>query len=348
MHFAVTAALPCRAALPRPDANRGASRMDKKASIGVIAIGRNEGDRLKQCLRSVPAGIPIVYVDSASSDGSADFARSIGAMVIELDLAIPFTAARARNAGRDHLLREWPMLKYVQFIDGDCELEAGWLEAAANFLDTEPTVAAVCGRRRERFPERSFYNQMCDDEWNTAIGAAEACGGDAMFRMSALAQVRGYDPTLIAGEEPELCHRLRDMGWRIWRIDCPMTIHDADMHRPRQWWLRTVRSGFGYAQVWEKTRTGMNPPLYGRQLVSALLWTLGVVALSLAAALVVGPAGLAAGPLLWLLQLARLAKRGGLRRGGHLLVGKIAEAIGILRYALSRLTRRKQGAIFYK
>jgi len=322
--------------------------MDNGARMGVIAIGRNEGERLKQCLGSVPAGVPIVYVDSASSDGSAEFARSIGAMVIELDLAIPFTAARARNAGLDHLLSDRPMLKFVQFVDGDCELETGWLEAAARFLDKEPAVAAVCGRRRERYPERSFYNQMCDEEWNTAIGPAEACGGDAMFRTSALEQVRGYDPTIIAGEEPELCHRLRDMAWQIWRIDCPMTIHDADMHRARQWWLRTVRSGFGYAQVWQKTRTGMNPPLYGRQVVSALLWTVGIVALSLAAALVAGPAGWAAGPLLWLLQLARLARRSGLRRGGHLLVGKIAEAIGILRYAASRLARRQQGAIFYK
>lgn len=148
--------------------------MDKSPGIGVIAIGRNEGDRLKQCLRSVPAGTPIVYVDSASRDGSADLARSIGAMVIELDLAIPFTAARARNAGRDHLLRSSPMIKYVQFVDGDCELEPGWLEAAARFLDAEPAVAAVCGRRRERYPERSFYNQMCDDELNTAIGLTAA------------------------------------------------------------------------------------------------------------------------------------------------------------------------------
>lgn len=169
-----------------------------------------------------------------------------------------------------------------------------------------------------------------------------------MIRASALAQVRGYDPTIIAGEEPELCYRLRDIGWRIWRIDCPMTNHDADMHLARQWWLRSVRSGFGYAQVWQKTRTGINPPLYGRQIISALLWTVGVAVLSLGAAPIAGPVGWAAGPLLWLLQLARLTKRSGLRRGGHVLVGKFAETIGILRYVLSRLARRKQGAIFYK
>lgn len=322
--------------------------MTDRVRIGVVAIGRNEGERLRQCLRSVPAGTPVAYVDSASSDGSADFARSVGALVVELDLATPFTAARARNAGLEALLSEWPELEFVQFVDGDCEFEAGWLDAAAAFLDEEPSVAAACGRRRERFPDRSLYNRMCDNEWNTPVGEAVACGGDAMFRTAALAQVRGYDAAIVAGEEPELCHRLRGIGWRIWRIDRPMTIHDADMHRPRQWWLRTVRSGFGYAQVWQKTRSGDAAPLYGRQLISALFWTFGVAALAGAAAAALGPLGLVVAPLVWLLQLARLARRGGLAWGWHILAGKLAETIGILRFVLSRLRGRRQGAIFYK
>lgn len=322
--------------------------MNSNPKMGVVAIGRNEGERLKQCLRSIPDNIPVVYVDSASSDGSAAFARSRNAIVVELDLATPFTAARARNAGRDALLGQWPSLKYIQFVDGDCEFEPEWLSQALQFLDNEPSVAVVCGRRRERYPERSFYNRMCDSEWNTPIGEADACGGDAMFRVSALAQLRGYDPRMIAGEEPELCHRLRGLGWRVWRIDCPMTIHDADMHRPRQWWRRTIRSGFGYAQVWNKTRTGLGEPLYARQLVSALFWTFGIAAIGLAAALVLGPPGLLAAPLLWVIQLARLARRGGFMWAGHLLVGKVAETIGILRFLVSSLRGQSQGAIFYK
>lgn len=322
--------------------------MTSALRAGVVAIGRNEGERLKQCLRSVPAGTPVTYVDSASSDGSAAFARSVGAHVVELDLATPFTAARARNAGHEALLREWPDLEFVQFVDGDCEIEAGWLGAGAAFLDAEPSVAAVCGRRRERFPERSFYNRMCDNEWNTPVGEAEACGGDAMFRVAALAQACGYDSAIVAGEEPELCHRLRGIGWRIWRLDHPMTIHDADMHRPRQWWLRTVRSGFGYAQVWQKTRGGIAAPLYGRQLISAFFWTFGVAAIGVAAAAVLGPLALAVAPMIWLLQLARLARRGGLAWGWHMLAGKLAETIGILRFVVSRVRGRRQGAIFYK
>ncbi|PKP68869.1 MAG: glycosyl transferase [Alphaproteobacteria bacterium HGW-Alphaproteobacteria-5] len=322
--------------------------MSRQGAVGLVAIGRNEGERLRLCLRSVPDAMPVAYVDSGSTDGSADFARSVGAVVVELDLGLPFTAARARNAGFEAILHAWPDLAFVQFVDGDCELESGWLAAAETFLRAEPSVAAVCGRRRERYPERSFYNGLCDAEWNTPIGEAEACGGDAMFRVAAFVQAKGYDPAVIAGEEPELCHRLRGLGWRIWRIDSPMTIHDADMHHARQWWTRAVRSGFGYAQVWRKTSKGTGGGLYLRPLASALFWTFGVALAGLLAAFAFGPVGLLAAPALWFAQLARLARRGGLVWGWHMLAGKLAETSGILRYLRTRVRGGKQGAIFYK
>ncbi len=322
--------------------------MDESAKIGLVAIGRNEGERLKHCLRSVPRHTPIVYVDSASTDGSVDFARSVGALIVQLDLTMPFTAARARNAGLEAILRNSPGLEFVQFVDGDCEIEPAWLAAAETFLMSKPTAAAVCGRRRERYPERSIYNKMFDAEWDTPIGEADACGGDAMFRTDALAQVQGYDPAIIAGEEPELCFRLRGAGWSVWRIDRPMTIHDADMHRARQWWMRAVRSGFGYAQVWQKTKGSKEKALYGRQVASALGWTVGIALVGVASAIAFGPIGAAVTPLLWMLQFARLSLRGGRIWGWHILVGKFAEAVGILRFVAGRIGGRKQGAIFYK
>ncbi|MBE1526383.1 glycosyltransferase involved in cell wall biosynthesis [Sphingopyxis sp. OAS728] len=322
--------------------------MNDGAKLGLVAIGRNEGERLKRCLGSVDQQIPIVYVDSASTDDSVVFARSIGVHVVQLDLAKPFTAARARNAGFEAILGISPAVEFIQFVDGDCELEPGWLAAADMFLRSEPSAAAVCGRRRERYPERSIYNRMCDGEWDTPIGEADACGGDAMFRVEALAQARGYDPELIAGEEPELCFRLRGAGWGVWRIDRPMTIHDADMHRARQWWMRAVRSGFGYAQVWLKTRGASISPLYGRQVASALGWTIGVALAAIVLLFAVGPLSAAAPPLLWLVQLARLSIRGGITWGWHMLFGKFAETIGILRFAASWIAGKKQGAILYK
>jgi len=68
--------------------------------FGVVVIGRNEGERLKRCLRSIPTGYPVVYVDSGSSDDSVAFALSTGAIGDEMDNASGCTGARAGNAGR--------------------------------------------------------------------------------------------------------------------------------------------------------------------------------------------------------------------------------------------------------
>lgn len=316
--------------------------------VGIVAIGRNEGERLRRCLSSVDVpGAPVVYVDSASTDGSAAVASALGAQVVELDMAKPFTAARARNAGLEALVSRAPSLEFVQFVDGDCEFEPGWINQAIAFLDGQAEVAVACGRRRERFPEASFYNRMCDGEWNTPLGEAQACGGDALMRIAPVRAVGGFDPRLPAGEEPELCHRLRQQGWRVWRLDAPMTIHDAAMHRFRQWWLRAVRSGLGYAQAWRAT-SGRPRPLYRRESLRALAWTLGVIMIAVLAALVLGSAALLVAPLVWGLQFLRLALRKGPGEAALLLLGKAAETLGIITYLRRALAGRSGGTIFYK
>ena len=219
------------------------------SQIGLVAIGRNEGDRLRQCLQSVVGNVArMVYVDSGSTDGSVEMARSLGVEVVELNLSIPFTAARARNAGLTRLIELAPNIQYVQFVDGDCEIVPSWLSHAQQVLDAHPEVVVACGRRRERFPNASIYNRLCDIEWDTPIGDAKACGGDALMRISALQAVGGYNPNLIAGEEPELCVRLRQDCGKILRINHEMTLHDAQMTRFDQWWKRSVRSGHAFAE----------------------------------------------------------------------------------------------------
>jgi cellulose synthase/poly-beta-1,6-N-acetylglucosamine synthase-like glycosyltransferase len=193
-------------------------------------------------------------------------------------LTQPFTAARARNEGFVALKTLNHNAQFVQFVDGDCELVAGWLETALAFIEGRNDVAVVCGRRRERYPERSVYNRLCDIEWNSPIGEVLACGGDSLVRVKAFEEVDGFDPKLMAGEEPEMCARLRECGWKVWRLDAEMTRHDAAMLLFSQWWRRAVRSGYGYAEgltprsqshVWQKeaTRTifwgGLLPLLIG-------------------------------------------------------------------------------------
>jgi GT2 family glycosyltransferase len=315
--------------------------------IGAVVIGRNEGVRLEACLASLSDVPRVVYVDSGSTDGSVEMAQARGIEVVSLDMTMPFTAARARNAGLARL-REGDAPELVQFVDGDCELRAGWLAAAQAFLDSHPDVAVVAGRRRERFPEATIYNAQCDREWNTPVGEALACGGDALMRMSVLDEVEGYDPTLIAGEEPEMCQRMRLKGWKIWRLDHEMTWHDAAMTRFSQFWKRARRAGHAYA---EGAYLHGEHGHYVAQTRRALFWGTVLPVLIVIAGLVWPPFFVLV--LIYPFQVLRLAKRGGFSRAafeeaGLLTLSKFAEARGVLEFHLRRLLGRRSGLIEYK
>jgi GT2 family glycosyltransferase len=251
------------------------------SQLGIVAIGRNEGERLRRCLDSTvgPHGT-VVYVDSGSSDGSVGLARSMGAEVVELDLSVPFTAARARNAGFEWLEQIDPGVAFVQFVDGDCEVLPGWLDRACAVLAERPDVAVVFGQCRERHPDQTIYNRLADLEWDSPIGETKASGGNAMILAEAFRRVGGFDPTIIAAEDDELCLRIRAAGWKILRIDAAMILHDMAMTRFGQWWRRAVRCGHAYAEG--SARYGRTPERhFVRQTRSALFWGLALPALAL-------------------------------------------------------------------
>jgi GT2 family glycosyltransferase len=327
-----------------------------KGRIGAVAIGRNEGERLLVCLTSLVGQVDtLVYVDSGSSDGSVALANKMGALVVELDREVPFTAARARNVGVAKLCEAAPSIELVQFVDGDCEVVGGWMERAEREILADPELAVVCGRRRERYPHASVYNRLCDIEWDTPTGYATACGGDALMRVAPVRQVGGYNPDIIAGEEPDLCLRLRQKGWKILRVDAEMTLHDAAMTHFRQWWRRALRAGHAYAEG--AARHGHEPERHSvRSSRSIWLWglTLPVAAL--------GFAPLTGGASLWLfggyavlgLRIFRSNRRRGLSGGDARLyaaacvVGKVPQALGQLLYWKRRLTGQRGGIIEYK
>lgn len=318
-------------------------------TTGIVAIGRNEGERLVRCLASLQAtGCAIVYVDSGSTDGSPAAAAACGAEVVALDMARPFTAARARAEGVARLEAIAPALAAVFFIDGDCELEAGFLPVATRFLAHNPAYAVACGRRRERFPDASPYNRLIDREWATPVGEAEACGGDALYRLAAYRAVGGFDAGMLAGEEPELCARLRAAGWRIMRLDEAMTVHDAAMHRFGQWWSRATRSGMGYVQAWRQTSGGGRRGLYGRQIARAFAWAGLLPLLALGLAVAVSPWWLLLWPGLAMAQFARVALRDGAPAASLAVAGKYAELRGVLRYLGEAGRGTTRDAVTYK
>ena len=322
-------------------------------AIGVVVIGRNEGARLERCLASlVGTADKIVYVDSGSTDESVSMAQRLGIEVVALDMTQPFTAARARNAGFQCLQQALPDMLYVQFVDGDCEVVAGWLLKAQAFLDEHPAVAVACGRRRERFPQRSIYNLLCDLEWDTPVGEAQACGGDALMRADAFAAMNGFRPDLIAGEEPELCVRLRAAGWKVWRLDAEMTWHDAAITRFGQWWQRTLRGGHAFAEG--AFLHGAAPERHWlRESRRAWLWGAGIPVVSVVAGLLFGWLGLLV-LLVYPLQVVRLALRGHLSARENwlhalfLVLGKFPEMLGQVKFLLNRLGALKASLIEYK
>ena len=332
-------------------------------NITTVAIGRNEGERLRACLASARRDCTIVvYVDSGSTDGSVELAKSLGVHVVELDLSRPFTAARARNEGFAKLLEILPSTDAVQFVDGDCEIVTGWIEKASAELIAHPKAVVICGRRRERFPRATVFNQLCDMEWDTPIGIAKSCGGDALIRVSAFQQVGGYNPEVIAGEEPEMCVRLRANGWTIHRINAEMTLHDAAITRFSQWWKRNVRAGHAYAEGY--FRHGTAPEFFRQREVQGIWkWAVLPVVISFIAVVVVamlsfrwcifGLLPLLLYPLL-AIKVARQRMRRGysikdsLLYGGSVAVGKFPQFMGVLQFRSKQRRGERSVIIEYK
>ena len=325
--------------------------------IGLVAIGRNEGQRLIRCLESVVGRFHcVVYVDSGSDDGSVEAARAMGVEVVGLDMSRPFTAARARNEGVARLKQVLPGVEFVQFVDGDCVLDPGWIDAALDAMHQDDTLGVACGRRREMHPEHSVYNRMIDLEWDTPVGEADACGGDALIRTAAFDAVDGYDASVIAGEEPEMCLRMRQSGWTIRRIDHEMTLHDSALTRFGQWWKRAARAGHAFAEgAWMH---GSEPERhYVKPVVSILVWTLMLPLVALALAPFTQGLSLAALAGLYVLQWWRIG-RGQIKRGRDagdarvyaalVLITKFAQLQGAVRFAWGLLSGRRSAIMEYK
>lgn len=326
-------------------------------SIGVVLIGRNEGERLIRSLDSViDCSRPVVYVDSGSTDNSCEAARERGAEVVELDLSIPFTAARARNAGFQYLRQHHLGVEWVLLIDGDCEVVSGWIDAAAETLKDNPEAVAVCGYRRERYPEKTVYNRICDIEWQIGpVGEVTHFGGDVMIRASALEAIGGYNNNVIAAEDDEVSVRLRQAGGKILRIDRVSTLHDADMHTVSQWWKRAVRCGYGFAQV--SSLHGASPERkFVKEVTRTLIWGLGLPLLALILAFPTRGLSLllfARYPLSAVKIIASMKKQGysqaeSIAWGISCAASAFPNVIGIIKFTSDRVQNKQYKIIEYK
>jgi glycosyltransferase involved in cell wall biosynthesis len=278
-----------------------------------------------------------VYVDSRSTDDSLQVAEKLGVPALQLDADTKVSAARARNLGFAWVREQRPDIEYVQFVDGDCELVAGWVDSGVEFLETEPKAVLVFGRLMERFPASSVYNRLADIEWDTPVGQVRSSGGIFLARVDALAAVEGFRVDMLAGEEPELCVRLQDEGGQLFKIDNAMAHHDSDMYHFSQWWKRSVRDGYAFAEG--RSLHGNTRHLhYVKETRSAIVWALVIPAIIVVACLVLGAWGLLL-LAVYPLQVARIYRTGNRDRRTNLawsfflVLRKFPETLGILKFA---------------
>ncbi|NYS25987.1 glycosyltransferase [Rhodobacteraceae bacterium 2376] len=320
------------------------------AVIDAVVIGRNEGARLGAAIAALRADVRrVVYVDSASSDDSVAVARAAGADAV-VELAPPLSAARARNAGLRALSDDPP--EFIQLVDGDCVVVAGWIAAGLEALNARPDLAAVFGRVREEAPGTSVYNRMQDHEWDMVVRGGASFTGVFLGRFAPLLETGGFREDLIAGEEGEFCDRLRAAGWQVAPVGQEMATHDLAMHRLGPFWRRAVRAGHSFAQV-----ATVTPGAYRAERLRAWVWA---VVLPLAAVLLlpwIGGLALAGLGALYLASNLRNARRlraeGFSRRhaaaGAALLtLSKFANLQGMLTWAIRRWRGREPGLIEYR
>jgi len=327
-------------------------------SLGFVIIGRNEGERLKAGLRALKKTCPespIVYVDSGSEDNSVEFATSLSLPVVELDLTVPFTAARARNAGFERLIAANPSLQFVQFLDGDCTVDPNWPDAAVNALRSDPGAGVVSGRRTEQQPEASIFNTLIDIEWNTPVGEAQAVLGDMCVRTDVFREVNGFQENIISSEDFDICLRIRRAGYSVQRIGYRMSGHDANLTRISQWYKRVMRAGYGYANIYEIHGNGPDR-FFRRELARALVWG-GLTPLAFLVSLFIYPPLAILILIGYLLLIARLTLQRyikgdspGLALAYSVLAytGKTAEFIGAMKYWKNCLLSREHTLIEYK
>lgn len=195
-------------------------------TLAFVIPVRNDPDRLEHCLQSIrtavgPADVRVVVADNGSTDDTAQRAEAAGAEVLSLP---GLRVGAVRNAAALVCTEE-----LVAFADADHELDPGWVRAALDVM-RDPGVGGAGAAYEPPSPGtwvqqaygalRGITRGRHDTEW---LGA-----GNLVVRREAFAAVGGFDTSLEACEDVDLCSRLRAAGWRLVADERLRSVHHGD------------------------------------------------------------------------------------------------------------------------
>ncbi|UNX54795.1 glycosyltransferase [Georgenia sp. TF02-10] len=180
--------------------------------VTVVVAGRDRRAELLATLDRQPA--PVIYVDNASTDGSAAAVRGACPAVTVVHLRRD-AGAYARTLGVRRAGSE-----YVALADADSWWPARSLAAAARALDAAPRLAVVAARilGPDGRPDPACAPLAASPlpPVDGAPGLLGFVAGAAVVRRSAFLAAGGFDPVVGSpGEEERLAWDLAEQGWHL-------------------------------------------------------------------------------------------------------------------------------------
>lgn len=183
--------------------------------ISVVVPAFNEEDFLSDTLASLnqaktflgaEAGVPaeIIVVDNDSNDSTADIARSLGATVAR---EMQHNIAKSRNTGAK--LSHGDILV---FVDADTTVPAKLLTRIVDAMSDESCLGGAVDTdyRPKKLTVQAYLQfwRIIGKLSGMAQGATQFCRKDVFFTL------KGYDETLLMGEDVDFYWRLKKLAKR--------------------------------------------------------------------------------------------------------------------------------------
>jgi len=257
-------------------------------SVTVVVPTRDRAHLVKDTVRALLdldyPDFDIVVVDQSADDATKDVVRAAadGDLRVRVESTDTVGAAAARTLGM-----RVSRADIVAYIDDDCIVSAGWLDAIVTEFDG-PAVSAVCGRllpyddgdRVPRGMEVGFKPTEGRTEYARRVPPWYiGHGGNMAFRHDDLATIGGFDALLGAGarfgaaEDSDALYRLLTAGKHVVYSPRALAYHKHWKNWPQQCKMeRAYGIGVG-AQFAKYVRCG-DP--YGLALLTIWIWQLGV------------------------------------------------------------------------